>query len=245
MAYTIKPYSSAGTAGTFVAPGNSITLLESDLLHLDSGDALVNKGQACSAFSGEIVGVANESAAAATDYLSVSTKGIWDLSVKGENTAGDAAIVRGDKVFIDSDGEVNSDDSGIYLGIALFAVASAATTVTPVLLRGSMPGNGTALRGLADVEEALTAAAPAADVIGVSTIDSTLAAVDATLAAGIAIGQLKMFVMTEASNSSTVTLAAHETSDPEVATFDAIDEYGLFIWTGTEWATVVATCTFV
>ena len=245
MTYSLQPYSTAGKAGTIVAPGNNITLLESDLLHADPGDTFVNKGQAVSAFLGLIVGVANESAAAATDYLSVSTKGIWDLSVKGENTAGDAAIVRGDKVYIDTDGEVNSDASGIYLGIALFAVASGATTVTPVLLRASMPGAATAMRGLADVQEALTTAAPAASIVGVSTIDSTDNAVDATLAAGIEIGQMKMFVMTEASNSSTVSIILHETSDPEVATFDAVDEYLLVLWTGTEYATVAATATFV
>ena len=94
--------------------------------------------------------------------------------------------------------------------------------------------------------EALTTATPAVSLAtGSSTIDSTANAVDATLAAGTYIGQIKTIVMTEASNSSTVSIANHQTSDPEVATFDAVDETGVFLWSGTEWVTIFATCTFV
>ena len=94
--------------------------------------------------------------------------------------------------------------------------------------------------------EALTTAAPAVSLAtGSSTIDSTANAVEATLAAGTYIGQIKTIVMTEASNSSTVSIANHQTADPEVATFDAVDETGVFLWSGTEWVTIFATCTFV
>ena len=92
--------------------------------------------------------------------------------------------------------------------------------------------------------EALTTTAPALSPFGSSSLDSTANAVDGTLAAGTYIGQVKVIVMTEASNSSTVTIANHVTSDPEVATFNAVDETGVFMWTGTEWATIYATCTF-
>lgn len=90
-----------------------------------------------------------------------------------------------------------------------------------------------------------TAAAPALSPEGSTAIDSSANAVNATLGAGSFIGQIKVIVMTEASNSSTVTIANHQTSDPEVATFDAVDETGVFMWTGTEWVTIFATCTFV
>lgn len=90
-----------------------------------------------------------------------------------------------------------------------------------------------------------TTATPALSPEGSTSIDSTANAVNATLAAGTYIGQIKVIVMTQASNSSTVTIANHQTSDPEVATFDAIDETGVFMWTGTEWITIFATCTFV
>lgn len=93
--------------------------------------------------------------------------------------------------------------------------------------------------------ETATAAAPALKPYGTSILDSTSNAVDATLAAGIFVGSTKKIVMQQASNSSTVTIANHVTSDPEVATFDAVDEYLLLQWTGTEWATIHATATFV
>ena len=93
--------------------------------------------------------------------------------------------------------------------------------------------------------ETVTAASPTLAVYGATQIDSSSNAVDGTLGSGTFVGQLKTIVMTEASNSSTVSITNHETSDPEVATFDAVDEYWLGIWTGTEWATVANTCTFV
>ena len=87
--------------------------------------------------------------------------------------------------------------------------------------------------------EELTAVAPAASLlVGNSNIDSTANAVDATLADGTYVGQEKYFIMTEASNSSTVTVANHETSAPEVFTFDALDESLMLKWTGAVWSTI-------
>ncbi len=93
--------------------------------------------------------------------------------------------------------------------------------------------------------EVATAATPALSITGSTTIDSTSNAVDATLGSGTYIGQTKRIVMTEASNSSTVSIALHESSDPEVATFNAVDEYLVLEWSGTEWVTIKATATFV
>ena len=101
------------------------------------------------------------------------------------------------------------------------------------------------IRGLEMFTETLTTAAPAATPWGTSIIDSGDNAVDATLAAGLFVGQRKFFVMQDASNSSTVAIANHVTSDPESATFDAVDEMLELQWTGTEWETIKATATFV
>lgn len=79
---------------------------------------------------------------------------------------------------------------------------------------------------------------------GVTTIDSSGGAVTGTLPDGSYIGQIKTIVMTDATTSSTVSVTNHETNDPEVGTFDAVDEVWVLIWTGTEWATLKATCTF-
>lgn len=74
-------------------------------------------------------------------------------------------------------------------------------------------------------------------------IDSSGGAVTGTLGSGDHVGQIKTVVMTDATNSSTVSVTNHETSDPEVFTFDALDECLVLVWTGTEWATIKATAT--
>lgn len=68
-----------------------------------------------------------------------------------------------------------------------------------------------------------------------------------TLGNGAFPGQLKT-IFCGAANPGTytwqVTITNHATSDPEVVQFDAVDEYILLIWTGTEWDTVSGTATF-
>lgn len=85
--------------------------------------------------------------------------------------------------------------------------------------------------------ETLTAAG-AASIWGVTILNSASAAANATLAAGEVIGQRKLFVMSDASNSSTVTVAAHVTSSPEVFTFAQVGDTLELVWNGTNWATL-------
>jgi hypothetical protein len=59
-----------------------------------------------------------------------------------------------------------------------------------------------------------------------------------------AVGTIKTITMSTAGNNGDITITNHETSDPEVARFDAADEYIVLVWTGTEWATVSNSCTF-
>lgn len=120
-------------------------------------------------------------------------------------------------------------------GVAAGTAAATLTAGDIVLTDGQVVGT----------TEALTTGSPTLQAYGASTIDSTGGAVTGTLGSGAFIGQLKTIVMIEASNSSTISITNHETSDPEVATFDAVDEAWLGLWTGTEWVTVFATCTFV
>ena len=58
-----------------------------------------------------------------------------------------------------------------------------------------------------------------------------------------AIGDIKTIIMTDQTASSTVSVTNHVTSDPEVFTFDAVDEALVLLWTGTEWVTLYATAT--
>jgi len=99
--------------------------------------------------------------------------------------------------------------------------------------------------GIVGFEETITADGSTLTAYGASKLDSTDNAVDSTLGSGTYVGQIKTIVMTEASNSSIVTITNHQTEDDEEATFNAIDETGVFVWSGTEWVTVFATCTFV
>lgn len=69
-------------------------------------------------------------------------------------------------------------------------------------------------------------------------INSSGGAVTATLDDGTRYGQRKMIVMTNATASSTVSVTHHETSDPEVITFAAVDDTAILEWTGTEWITI-------
>lgn len=94
------------------------------------------------------------------------------------------------------------------------------------------------------LEETITAATVTLEHRGASILNSAGTAITATLPDGNRVGQIKTIVMSEASNSSTVSASHHETSDPEVATFNAVDETWVLSWTGTEWATIKATCTF-
>ena len=95
------------------------------------------------------------------------------------------------------------------------------------------------------VDTTVTIAAPVIVPGSVTLIDSGTQAVDGTLADDTVIGRETYIVMTEASNSSTVSIEHHVTSDPEVATFDAVDETLTLKWNGTEYETIHASATFV
>ena len=137
MAWQQNPYQTGLTAGTEMSAGEGgrfFTLLESTLIHADPGDTLIDKGQPCYVSGGTALkGVAQTSAAAATDYLSIDTRGIYALSVVADN----GAITIGDQLYIGTDGLVdNTSGSSFAFGIALGALDSAATGVIAVLLTG-------------------------------------------------------------------------------------------------------------
>ncbi len=69
-------------------------------------------------------------------------------------------------------------------------------------------------------------------------IDSSGGAVTVTLGSGTKYGQLKTFIMTDASNSSTVNVTNHETTSPEVFTFSSVNDNVTFEWMGTFWKTL-------
>jgi len=94
-------------------------------------------------------------------------------------------------------------------------------------------------------EELVTSGSPALKHWGVTKLNSAAGAITAALPDGQYAGEIKTIVMTDAGNPSTVSATHHETSDPQVAIFDDVNEIWVLIWTGTRWATLKATCDFL
>lgn len=105
-----------------------------------------------------------------------------------------------------------------------------------------MQGSSTITNSDVDNEkETLTGTATASHTAPLSYIDSSGGAVTATLGGDFTTvqpGFIKTFVMSNASNSSTLSVTDHETSDPEVFTFSALDDTVVLCWTRREWITL-------
>ena len=104
--------------------------------------------------------------------------------------------------------------------------------------------NDAIIQGNYGDEETITADAQTLQHWGVTYLDSSGGARTGTMPIGKYQGQQKLISMQTAGNNFDITITRHETNDNEVARFDAVDEYLLLIWTGTEWATVSNSCTF-
>lgn len=73
---------------------------------------------------------------------------------------------------------------------------------------------------------------------GYSRLNSSAGAVTATLPNGGEIGSQKVITMSNSSNSSTVRVTNHETSDPEDFTFDSTEDMLVLMWEGSQWITI-------
>ena len=146
--YAESGYLTGGTAGSQVSStgeGRHLQLLESTLTHPTHSDGFVDKGDPVVA--GNIVGVALNAAAAATDFIEIDSEGIWNLTVTGTRSDGtangaDFAVAIGNDIFINtSDGTLTleSDPSTHqYFGIALGAVTAGSSTVIAVKVHRSL-----------------------------------------------------------------------------------------------------------
>ncbi len=131
-----NPYPTGGTAGTFVDTGRVLNILESNLVHVDSGgDGFVDKGTPVLLTGGKgIIGVAETSATAATSRGTVNTEGIYTLSITPDN----GTLDFGELILIHtSPGAItNTTTSAIPFGYSLSetAVTSGTTLVIPIKL---------------------------------------------------------------------------------------------------------------
>jgi hypothetical protein len=91
----------------------------------------------------------------------------------------------------------------------------------------------------------ITIAAGTVDLPAFGTVylNSAGGAITGTLPDATWVGQEVIIIMTNATASSTVSASHHETSDPEVCTFDAVGETWKLMWNGAKWITIKATCT--
>lgn len=131
-------YPANETAGTEVSStyeGRHLTFLESELSHPTHVDTFVSKGDPV-VVGREIVGVSFAEAAAATDYVTIDTEGIWNLSVLANDDLGAVLVAAGDALFINrttciiskiADPAVNTP-----FGYALGAITSGNTAVIAV-----------------------------------------------------------------------------------------------------------------
>ena len=69
----------------------------------------------------------------ADDMISISLKGVYNLSVVANNGSEGAAVSIGDKVYLEGT-TLNVDSSKLYFGIALEAITSGDTATIPVLI---------------------------------------------------------------------------------------------------------------
>jgi len=154
----------------------------------------------------------------------------------------------------------------IIYNVLNYWIAFSGTHTGHIITGNSVTSGGTALltgtgyvinNNFPDTEELTTGSPTLSRYLGTAYINSVGGAITGTLGSGYYIGQIKTIVMTEASTSSTITFTnMSETvgepelvngtgDDGEIATFNAVDEAWVGIWTGTEWMTLRATCTFV
>ena len=123
MSWSINPYSTGLTAGTAQVsakyPLDKLTLIESSLVHPTHSDGFVDRGDPV--YCNGIVGVCEKSATAATDYVTVATKGIWNLTA----TAASAITVGTQIYIVNASGALTtSNSSATAFGKALGALAS-------------------------------------------------------------------------------------------------------------------------
>ena len=92
----------AGEEVSSTFEGRHVQVLESNLVHVDNGDGLVDKGQPVSfgiGWAGCGVGIALQSASSVNDFTPIDTEGIWRCEVTSE-----FAMIVGQIVFITSAG---------------------------------------------------------------------------------------------------------------------------------------------
>lgn len=129
---------SAGEECSSTYEGRHISIEESLITHPTHADGFVDGGDpvVVGGADGHIVGVAFNSAAAATELMAIDTEGIWYLNVVATDDAGNSAVDEGDILYINTTTAVVSKISNwatqIPFGYALGEVGAGLTAVCAV-----------------------------------------------------------------------------------------------------------------
>ena len=140
-------------------------------------------------------------------------------------------------VLNDKDGAIVITESGTYTYF-LDNDSGAAENSPFVISPNNNAGNKRWILKSSDVKETVTVGSPTLSLLGVTKLDSSGGAITGTLADGAVIGGIKTIIMTDATTSSTITVAHHVTSDPEVFTFAQVGDTLILVWNGTDWLEV-------
>lgn len=116
---------SAGEECSSTGEGRHITVEESLITHPARTSGFVVHGDPVNV-GANIVGVAFQSAAAATDMIAIDTEGVWFLNVVASDGSGTSNVAVGDKLYI-ATGVVSKIATGIPFGKALSVLTGSAT----------------------------------------------------------------------------------------------------------------------
>ena len=174
-------------------------------------------------------------------------------------TSAGMVVTRSDNVAVIGNNVYNCTTYGLHIASA----ESTGIVVNGNVLTGSgtnfevAAGAGVIVGENVGTDETVTTGEVTLHHWGSSALDSSGGAITATLPDGTHIGQVKTIVMTDQTTLSTVAITHHDdvdgipaydgsvpSGDGEIGTFNLLDETWVLMWTGTEWTTLRATCTF-
>lgn len=140
-------------------------------------------------------------------------------------------------ILNDKDGARVITESGVY--VYFLDEDSAAAENSPfVIAPNNNAGDKRWILQMPTANEIVGTGSPALSLTGTTELDSSGGAITGTLADGVVIGGKKTIIMTDATTSSTISVAHHITSDPEVFTFAQVGDSLVLMWNGTDWMTV-------
>jgi len=170
----------------------------------------------------------------------------YNLTVKGEDVAGDAAIAKFDTIYIDSDGELNADAvNGKPFGIAYAAVGSGTSTIIPVkIFAPAAAGVGGAGGGLSDgavvtstTDETLTVAQLRNRFTQINASKGSAQALGIPGAANFPTGtRIRITRLVNASAVTVTPVAGTIAGASSTATLDAVGDFSEFVANGSDWS---------